>query len=175
MGERGDSLQRVKHDDSSSLAAAFTEDHRHFTRGLSHLLEALERDDLATAVELAEALDRVVGPHIEFEEEVFYPEVARALGSDYVHQLYHEHRIGQEALRTLLSHRRDGSLAADVRDELLSELRTAMDHALSCGTLLSQVTRQSVEAQERMLERRREMLERGHRWTELPARRPNPS
>ena len=157
-------------DESLSLAAAFTEDHRHFTRGLSRLLKALEDDDLAAAVELADDLDRVVGPHIEFEEEVFYPEVARARGGDYVRQLYLEHRIGQNALRALLAHRTDAALAPRERDDLIAQLRTAQDHALSCGTLLSHITCQGPEAQQRMLEQRNEMLERGHRWTQLPAK-----
>ena len=160
-------------DHPASLAAAFTADHRHFTRGLSRLLKALESDDLATAVELAEELDHAVGPHIEFEEEVFYPEVARAMGHEYVRELYLEHQVGQSALRALLS-RRDAALSPGERDELIARLRTAMDHALSCGTLLSHVTGQGPEAQRRMLERRDEMIARGRRWTELPARRTNP-
>ncbi len=153
---------------ASELARAFTDDHRVFTRGLSRILKALRRDDPATAVALAKELDRAVGPHIEFEEQVFYPVLVESLGKDFVSQLYREHRIGQTAVSVLVSHPQGEPLPAEARDRLIGQLETAMDHALSCGTLLSHVTSRDAADQLRMLEQLEDFSRRGHRWTELP-------
>ena len=48
------------------------------------------------------------------------------------------------------------------------QLETAMDHALSCGTLLSHVTSKDAAEQQRLLDRLEDISRRGHRWTELP-------
>ena len=154
----------------SPLAAAFTEDHRHFTRGLSRILSALKKGDDATAARLADELDRAVGPHIEFEERVFYPEVAKSRGKDFTRELYREHRVGQSAIKALVTPDR-APFTDDERRELVSQLETAMDHALSCGTLLSHITTRGEAEQERMLEELRQASRRGRRWTELPAGR----
>ena len=154
--------------DPSPLASAFTDDHRRFSRGLSRILSALKKDDHATAVALAEELDRAVGPHIEFEEEVFYPILVESLGREFVSQLYREHRVGQAAVSALVSHPSGEPVPADVRDRMIEQLETAMDHALSCGTLLSHVTCKDSAEQQRMLEQLEEISRRGHRWTELP-------
>lgn len=152
----------------SPLTAAFTEDHRSFTRGLSRILKALKSGDDATAVRLADELDRAVGPHIEFEEQVFYPEVAKSRGKEFTRELYREHRVGQSALKALLEPGRTTFSAAE-REDLVSRLETAMDHALSCGTLLSHITTRGEAEQERMLQELRQASRRGRRWTELPA------
>ena len=156
---------------ASELATAFTDDHRVFTRGLSRILRALRRDDHATAVALAEELDRAVGPHIEFEEQVFYPILVESLGRDFVRQLYREHRIGQDAVGALIAHPREKPLPASDRDRLIEQLETAMEHALSCGTLLSHVTSKDAAEQQRLLDRLEDIGRRGNRWTELPAGR----
>ena len=59
------------------LATAFVDDHKQLTRALKQLKDALGRHDLSEAKRIAEELDRAAGPHILFEEEFLYPEVAR--------------------------------------------------------------------------------------------------
>ena len=52
----------------SELGEAFVEDHQHLTRGLNHLLEALRNENFQEAAWIAEELDTIAGPHIQFEE-----------------------------------------------------------------------------------------------------------
>ena len=86
-----------------SLSEAFVEDHRHLTQGLSDILQALRDDNLEEAVRMAEDLDQVAGPHMEFEEEILYPEVRKSRGSDYVSRLYREHQVALEAVKALIN------------------------------------------------------------------------
>ena len=79
---------------SPTLRDAFLEDHRSLTTGLSNLLQALEDGDLREATRMADDLDQVAGPHMTFEEEVFYPELARILGPEFIERLYGEHEAG---------------------------------------------------------------------------------
>ena len=67
-----------------SLRDAFVEDHRTLTRGLSRMLKLVEDGDYDEAARVAKELDRDAGPHIEFEEKSFYPEVRKTRGRDYV-------------------------------------------------------------------------------------------
>jgi hypothetical protein len=153
----------------SSLETAFVEDHRKLTRGLATLVELVERGDLREAAREARELDEVAGPHIEFEETRFYPEVARSRGKDYVAQLYDEHRSGREALGALEELPRDGDfeMTPEQRDRVLYHLRRALDHAVSCGTLLSHVTTLGESEQRGLLEDLEAFRRAAHRWTEL--------
>ena len=158
-------------DSDPNLRAAFLKDHQTFTRGLSRILKALRDQDDALAVGLAEELDRDVGPHIEFEEQQFYPELKKRLDAPFVEQLYREHATGQRAIATLLDLRGAGELTADARDEVIRMLTQTMDHALSCGSLLSHLDGLGDERQADLLHELQESRNRGRRWTERPERR----
>lgn len=151
----------------SALADQFTQHHKQFTQGLHHILQLLKEGKVSEAVEEADALDQLAGPHIEFEEKVYYPQVARSLGKDFIDHLYDEHRIGQKALRTLL-HAKDAQIGPGEQAKLVREFQIALDHAASCGTLLSHLTALPEEEQNKFLEQLFDFNRQGHRWTELP-------
>lgn len=152
---------------SVTLKDAFVEDHRTLTRGLSRLVELVEEGDYPEASRVARALDSSAGPHIEFEEHSFYPEVRKSRGSEYVANLYDEHRSGLEAVRTLSRLEPGVTPAPEAREWLLFHLRRALDHAVSCGTLLSHVTSLADDEQERLLSELERFRSLGHKWTEL--------
>lgn len=161
---------RSKSRPSSALRDAFVEDHRRLTQGLSNLVKLVEAGRIEYAVQLARELDEVAGPHIEFEESRFYPEVSRHGGRQYVERLYDEHRSGREALVALQALEGKRELDADQRDAILFHLRRAHEHALSCGTLLSHVTSLGPEEQSELLGELEACRRRKRRWTELESR-----
>lgn len=150
-----------------SLSEAFVEDHRHLTQGLSDILQALRDDNLEEAVRMAEDLDRVAGPHMEFEEEILYPEVRKSRGSDYVSRLYREHQVALEAVKALISQHHQERIESQLKEKILQGLKTGLDHAISCGTLLSHVTSLDQKRQDEMLTRLLDLRRIGHRWSEL--------
>ncbi len=154
----------------STLGQAFVEHHRRLNRGLQEIVESLQRNEVAEAVARAEVLDQIAGPHIEFEEEVLYPLVAKNVDSNFAARLYGEHRVGKNALATLLKKRKN--LGPDERTRLVEDFRLALDHVTSCGSLLSQLTNLEPEEQQHFLERMREIADVGHRWTQLPDHHP---
>ncbi len=154
----------------SPLAQAFIEDHQKVTRALVGLRDAVERGTLAEASARAQELDRVAGPHMEFEEKVFYPQVARMLGAEDTAMLYAEHHEGQEVVKALLGKEAAEPFSDGERTRLLRGLQTAFEHVLSCGTLVSHVTTLDAQDQARLLERLLAFRERGRRWSELPHR-----
>jgi hypothetical protein len=150
----------------SRLRDAFLEDHRVLTRGLKGLKRAVEEGELGRAARLADELDRAAGPHIEFEERAFYPELRRTFGNDFVDQLYREHGAGQRALRMLQAHGGGRELGADERASLADDLDVAVQHALSCGSLTSHMDALPGERQQSLLDEL-ERTRRGEaRWTE---------
>ncbi len=141
------------------------------TRGLHALTEALRHGELGDAVRQADELDRAVGPHIAFEERVYYPQLRRVLGDAFVQKLYGEHTVGVHAVQHLIAHDPACPLDAAETERLLDDLETAFEHAKSCGTLLSHLEHLPEEAQHRMLEQLEAMRTSGVRWTEVSTRR----
>lgn len=152
---------------ANTLRDAFLEDHRKLTRGLRRLLDALETDALGAARAAADQLDQDAGPHMEFEEHVFYPTLARILGSDTIDELYEEHAQGQEAVRTLLNRPGGRPLTPTERQRLIGQAKTTLEHAIGCGTLLSYVDRFDPAVRREMLVRLHELRRKGRRWTAL--------
>lgn len=156
--------------DHSTLGDLFLQHHKQFTRGLHNVLKLLQSGEVRAAVEEGDRLDQLAGPHIEFEEESFYPQVAKKLGDDFVQRLYDEHQTGQKALKTLLQWRDRPEIPAEERDQLVRDIQIALDHATSCGTLLSHLTTLRPEEQNQFTEQLLDFNQQGHRWTELPER-----
>jgi hypothetical protein len=132
------------------------------------LLGALKENDVTAARTAASELDRAAGPHMEFEETVFYPTLETLLGSDFVDQLYHEHTQGQDAIRTLLARERTTPRLHGEQRALVAQVETALEHALSCGSLLGHVDVLDPSVRQAMLGRLVSLRAQGRHWTELP-------
>lgn len=149
----------------NQLSRAFVEDHKILTRGFSKLASALKSKDLDKARRLAAELNEAAGPHIAFEEEVLYPEIARHRGEGFASQMQQEHNFGLQAILRLTSEPRE--VDEVTRRELIEDAEQMLDHAISCGTLLSYVTALPDERQRLMLARLLELREERPTWTKL--------
>jgi|GEM_PF-6914845 len=152
---------------TTELGQAFIDDHRLMMQSLNRLLEALEANDLSTAAKVAHELDHVAGPHIRFEEKYLYPIVKEARGRKYAKRLYEEHRIAWKTLQSLFQWEKDNRLDGQTQQELVENTNLALDHATSCGTLLSHLTTLPDDDQTRLLEKLRHLREEGICWTEI--------
>ena len=149
-----------------TLKAAFIRDHRIMTRGFWRLRQALDRGDWQEARTLAEKLDREVGPHIEFEEHVYYPRLKPIIGARTVEQFYREHGTGRHVIEDILA--ATGAPPDEAtRAGLAARCGKMLEHAQSCGTLISHLEALPDEEQESLLSRLEEIRERGHSWSEL--------
>ena len=152
------------------LREAFLQDHQHLTKGFNEILRALESDQYEEAIDAAKRLDRLAGPHIEFEETVLYPQVARGRGNGYDSHLYADHRVGQKVIRLLMGTNPEQLRDPSQKERLLRDIQTILDHAYSCGTLLSHLTASSDAEREEFLARLMDFRRQGHSWSELPSR-----
>lgn len=149
----------------SRLGRAFLNDHRALTRALARLAAAVEEGRWVEAKQLAEQVDREGGAHIEFEETVLYPAVARRHGKVFVKRLHDEHRAGLDVVQTLLTSQPDEWTTAR-RSELTRQAQTAWRHAESCGTLLSQLTVLGDDERESALAQLETIRKRARSWIE---------
>jgi hypothetical protein len=154
--------------EESALTKAFLEDHRHLTRGFAGLLRAIDDNDVKEARTLANELDRLGGPHIEFEETVFYPELATSFGGEFTRQLYHEHEEAYRAVESLLAHAESDRLNSEEQARLHRQVKTGLDHAITCGTLISHIAGLEPRRQQELLEKLVQCRREAHRWSELP-------
>ena len=149
---------------ADALRVAFQRDHQRLMRGLQALRGAVQAGEHERAAEISERLDREVGPHIEFEESVYYPSLMPVLGRRFVERLYGEHAAGQRLLREVIG---GGGLSAQRRDRLLRRIDAVMEHALSCGTLLSHLDRLTPQRRGEFYRQLEDCRRRGQRWTQL--------
>jgi hypothetical protein len=151
----------------SELVETFIEEHKTLMRGLAAILQKVKAGDLVAARELAEDLDRKVGPHIQFEEQVLYPEVGHARGRAFEKELRAEHMTVQRAIKRLIAPDLSEDDLLAQRTELEAALQVAVEHAESCGTLISHLEALSPENQQEATKRHHQFCERKARWTEL--------
>ena len=147
-----------------NLNAAFVEDHRKLIRGYRDAKLAIEANDREAAQVIAGRLDREAGPHIEFEERFLYPIVAAARGEDYAARLYQEHTA---TLQTLIELQTAASMDEAARQRWLAGLQEGLEHAATCGTLLSHLETLPAEQQEELLETLTSLRRKNSRWSEL--------
>ena len=150
----------------SELQEEFLQDHRVLTRGLNHILDALQQGRTAEAIDLATEIDEEAGAHMAFEEEIFYPRLAEVRGQDFVDRMISEHAIGQRAIEALARHPRDVEIEPDEKKRIVADLEIALGHVLSCGSMLSELESGVAEADESALARLRELRDTSERWTD---------
>ena len=158
----------------SPLTMAFLEDHRQLMRGLNRLRETLERGDESAAVSLAKQLDCTVGAHIEFEEDVLYRQVAETETCEFVRQLYDEHHAGLRAIEHLANRSADHPFTPDEQAHLVADIHKMIEHAASCGTLMSHLTTLDADRQSEILDQLQRLRVNNHLWSELPTRNAPP-
>ncbi len=151
------------------LRDEFLDDHRHLTQALARLREAVRNGDPGEAGRLADEVDRLAGPHMTFEEKLFYPALRTRLGTRFVDQLYHEHRHGLAAIRELESEPDAAVGSAAERARILEQVEAMLEHAVTCGSLLSRLDDLDPEEEDAMLRELLALREHPVRWTDRPA------
>ncbi len=146
------------------LKRAFVEDHRKLTRGYRDIRKALQADAVETAKQLADDLDRMAGPHIEFEERYLYPVVEEHRGESYAANLYSEHSMILQAIRGL---KEAQTASEEQKSQWLRGMDEGLRHAATCGTLLSYLVTLPEQEQDRLLAHLERLRNRGCRWSEL--------
>lgn len=146
------------------LNQEFVQDHRVLSRGYLDARKALEANNPEAARVVAERLDQEAGAHIEFEEQHLYPVVAQARGEAYASRLYDEH---QTALKALTEIRESTSMDEVQKARWIAGLNEGLDHAATCGTLLSHLQSLPAAKQAALLEELRQLRARHRRWSAL--------
>jgi hypothetical protein len=165
LAAKGESWQMTTQWDQ--LKAAFSHDHKVMIRGYRDLLEALNRSDFAEAARLSRWLNRMGGPHIEFEECYLYPAVQRSRGEAYVARLYDEHHIVWCAIDALRALSGDDVPSLGQVMQWKQSLRAGLDHAATCGSLLSHLQAMPEDQQEAVMEAIARLRDRGRSWSEF--------
>ncbi|MCA9215658.1 MAG: hemerythrin domain-containing protein [Planctomycetales bacterium] len=149
----------------SELVEEFVRDHKEMSQLLMEVITHLKAKDVAAARSVAQELDRVAGPHIQYEEGDLYPRVSgRAIESEYTRSLYHEHLEAVTSLKLLLC---KDELSEEEVVAVLRGLRNGLKHAEQCGSLVNLLSALPEVAQRESLVFLRECRDRGRLWTDL--------
>jgi hypothetical protein len=131
------------------------------------MIQAIERDEYETAVNLAEDLDSRSGPHIEFEERYIFPVLEEEFGEAYATRLYDEHADLIATLVELQQFDASSRPPTEAKKRWLEDLRTGLARSTESKTFLGNLRAMSPEQKALLLNRHRRLRLRAHRWSQL--------
>lgn len=156
---------------SIRLFDAFREDHAVLGRGFHDISTCLRGGNIAGARAAARRMDIEAGAHIVFEEDHFYPALARLLDPGEVDAMYDEHELGRAVVDALLALPDDREPGEAERRDLLEKSQTMERHIAECGTLFGAMGGLTAEDQDALYDALVDLRDRAPRWSERPARR----
>ena len=153
------------------LFQAFQEDHALLGKGFYELSTCLRGNDLHGARTVARRLDREAGAHIAFEEECFYPALAKQSHME-TDRLLDEHGEGLTVIRTLLELDDTEEISTEMRNGLLADSQAMEDHIAECGGLFDAIAQMTDEQQQALYEELVAWREKKPSWIEYERSRP---
>lgn len=139
-------------------------------KGFYELSTCLRGKDLPGARRVAARVNREAGAHIAFEEECFYPTLARVSGFG-TDRLYEEHGEGLYVVRTLLEMDDKTELKEVLRQELLADSEAMEDHIAECGHLFAAIAKMSDVEQQSLYEELVAWRKKGPTWLDYRRKR----
>jgi len=150
------------------LIQAFNEDHALLGSGFFELSMALRNDDIDSARIVAQRLNADAGAHIAFEEECFYPALAKACGYN-IAPLNEEHRVGRNVVQKLCALEQGQTISADERLHLLTESGIMESHIAECGALFKAMERMPESQQDDLYNALMDWRRKCPTWLEFSA------
>jgi len=111
-------------------------DHKMVRDILLKLLDAVERKDAETALEMLLELDKLGGPHFRAEEETMYPILKKFFGEEYYNRLLEEHDRVIRAGRKIAQILGKGYMTDEEAEEIAKLIRNdILPHPVTCEGL----------------------------------------
>ncbi len=130
--------------------AQLRKDHNWVRDILLDIIEASQRRDVTKALELLLRLDKLGGPHFQWEEEIFYPTLERFFGSEYKEYLFGVHDRIIRAARQLAEILGKGEISQEESRKIPSLIRSEiLPHPIECEGLTlfaDKLTKEELEA-----------------------------
>jgi len=135
------------------LFQAFKSDHALLGGGFYTLASCVRNKDISGAKSVATKINIDAGPHIAFEEEVFYPALKRFIEESELTEMYNEHELGRALLEKILALDESAELQEDLQKELLAEIDVIESHITECGELFGTMGRLNEQEMEHLYEK----------------------
>jgi hypothetical protein len=149
----------------------FRAEHRAGRDAFLGIGEALRARDSARIGELIGRANTVIGPHMQYEEEVMYPELAVLFGDEYVERMLADHDRAFVVASTLM----EIASKPEITDADVEAGNTAIQHLLphvtDCDGLVLAIEVLPADAQRRIFAARHRAFEEGTTMMEWGARR----
>jgi len=116
--------------------AELKSDHNWVRDILLDIIEASNRKDVVKSLELLLRLDKIGGPHFQWEEESFYPTLERFYGSEYKEYLFGVHDRIIRAARQLALILGKGEINEEESKKIPALIRSEiLPHPIECEGL----------------------------------------
>lgn len=157
--------------DLQEFTDGFRNEHRGGRDTFLAIGQALRARDTARIGELMGQANTLIGPHMQYEEEVMYPELAVLFGDEYVERMLADHDRAFTVAATLM----EIASKPEITDGDIEAGNTAIQHLLphvtDCDGLVLAVEVLPADAQQRIFAARHRAFEEGTTMMEWGARR----
>ena len=155
----------------------FREEHRAALHAFLGMAEAFRRRDAAQIRELMSKANVGIGPHMRYEEEIMYPELARFFAPGYIEKMLQDHdRAFGVAGRLMELAAHDPITDGDI-EEADRLIRGQVPHASECDGLALFIELLPAESQKAIIESRDRAVSEGLTmmdWAQRRRRSPIP-
>ena len=157
--------------DLAEFTQGFRDEHRGGRDAFLGIGEALRARDRTRIGELMGRANTLIGPHMQYEEQVMYPELAVLFGDTYVERMLADHDRAFTVAGTLMEIASKPEITdADV-DAGNAAIQDLLPHVTDCDGLVLAIEVLPRDAQQRIFEARHRSLAEGVSMMEWGERR----
>jgi Hemerythrin HHE cation binding domain len=157
--------------DLQEFTDGFRNEHRAGRDTFLAIGQALRARDTARIGELMGRANTLIGPHMQYEEEVMYPELAVLFGEEYVARMLADHDRAFTVAATLMEIASKSEITDADIEAGNTAIRHLLPHVTDCDGLVLAVEVLPTDAQQRIFAARHRAFEAGTTMMEWGARR----
>jgi hypothetical protein len=157
--------------DLMEFTEGFRDEHRAGRDTFLEIGRALRERDTARIAELMGNANAIIGPHMQYEEQVMYPELAVLFGDEYVERMLSDHDRAFVVASTLMEIASKPEITEADVDAGNDAIQHLLPHVTDCDGLVLAIEVLPSDAQQRIFDARHRSLDEGVTMMEWGAQR----
>jgi len=157
--------------DLVEFTEGFRNEHRAGRDTFLSIAQALQARDSARINELMGRANALIGPHMQYEEQVMYPELAVLFGDEYVERMVADHDRAFAVASTLMEIAAKPEISDADIEVGNTAIRHLLPHVTDCDGLVLAVEVLPADAQQRIFAARHRAFEEGTTMMEWGTKR----
>jgi hypothetical protein len=147
--------------DLTEFTEGFRDEHRAGRDTFLEIGRALRERDTARIAELMGVANTIIGPHMQYEEQVMYPELAVLFGDQYVERMLSDHDRAFAVAATLMEIAAKPEITDGDIEAGAEAIQHLLPHVTDCDGLVLAIEVLPRDAQQRIFDARHRSFDQG--------------